>query len=194
MRIPRVQRLMAFATCLLPFLSPSAQAGNDVGWQIGAGALFGDFRLDGGAIDDSAVGFKAYGQYRFNRYLGVEIAWINSGDFKDDTTPSEAGGDASVSVQGFGVELVGYLPWSPGPVQIFGKAGFSSLDQSLRLDGVDLGPRKADCLTAGAGADISFAEQWSVRLEGNWYDLDAADFRTVGLGVTYRFGTPQGRP
>ena len=194
-----MQRFMprAFTAGLLALLILSAKAegadagqsgGTERGWQIGAAGLFCDFQLDGRAIDDSSVGFKSYGQYRFNRYLGVELAWLNSGDFEEDASPSDA--DASVSVRGFSLDIVGYLPWSVGPVQVFGKAGFSSLSQDLELDGANVSTRKADSLTAGGGADFAFADRWSLRIEGDWYGLDTADFWTAGLGISYHFGAP----
>ena len=188
---------LAFTAGLLALLTLPAQAegtnagqsgGTEKGWQIGAAGLFSNFQLDGRAIDDSSVGFKAYGQYRFNRSLGVELAWLNSGDFEEDASLSEA--DASVSVQGFSLDIVGYLPWSVGPVQIFGKIGFSSLGQDLKLDGANVSTRKADSLTAGVGADFPFADRWSLRIEGDGYGLDTADFWTAGLGISYHFGAP----
>jgi hypothetical protein len=164
------------------------------GWQIGAGALYGDYRLDGGAIDDSAAGFKAWGQYRFNKYLGLEVAFLSTGNFRQDTTLSEAGGGAKISAQGFSMDALGYLPFSPEAVQMFGKVGFYRLDQNLQFKGTVSTSRIADGFTAGAGADIAVARvasrQVTLRIEGDWYTLDNAKFWTVDLGVSYHFGSP----
>ena len=180
---------MVAVTALLGATALPAQAGPD-GWQIGAGALYGDYQLDGGAVDDSAAGFRAWGQYRFNSYLGLEVAFLGTGDFNEDTTPGQPGGNATISAQGFSMDALGYLPFLLEGVQLFGKAGFYRLDQTLQFDGDVSTSRFADGFTAGAGADMAVARRVTLRIEGDWYDLDSADFWTVDLGVSYHFGNP----
>jgi len=174
----------------LPAQAGTDQLTGDEGWQIGAGALYGDYQLDGGAVSDNAVGFKAWGQYRFNRSLGLEVAFLSTGDFDEDTTPGQPGGNATISAQGFSMDVLGYLPFAPAGTQLFGKAGFYRLDQNLQFDSDVSTSRFADGFTAGAGADIAIARQVTLRIEGDWYDLDTADFWTVDLGVSYHFGNP----
>jgi opacity protein-like surface antigen len=182
--------LLASAALLAVTAFPARAATGDQGWHIGAAALFGEYSLDNNGVDDSSVGFKAYGGYRFNKYLGLEAAFINSGDFDEDTTPAEAGGDATVSATGFSLTALGYVPLPLDNIEVFGKVGFYNIDQDLELDGTDAGTRGADGITLGIGTDVAVAEQWAVRLEGDWYDLSGANFWTVGLGVSYQFGKP----
>jgi OOP family OmpA-OmpF porin len=168
-----------------------ANDGTYAGWEIGAGALYVDYQLDGGAIDDSAAGFKAWGNYRFNKYIGLELGFLDTGDFDEDTAPGEAGGNATLSVNGFSLDVLGYLPFSPEAVRIFGKVGYYTLDQDLEFDG-DTGPsRSANGLTAGAGANIALVRQLTLRVEGDWYNLEnGADLWTIGLGLGYHFRGP----
>ncbi len=173
----------------LPAHAAPANDGAYAGWEIGVGALYVNYELDGGAIDDSSAGFTAWGNYRFNKYLGLELAFIDAGDFDEDTTPGEPGGNATLSANGFSLDVLGYLPFSPDAVWIFGKVGYYTLDQDLEFDG-DIGPsRDADGLTAGVGADINLVRQQTLRVEGDWYNLESgADLWTIGLGLGYHFG------
>lgn len=162
----------------------------DTGWSAGAAALFGDYQLDDGSLDDSSVGIKLFGQYRFNGFLAIEGTFLNTGGFDEDTNPASPGGEATVSARGFSLDVLGFAPLPAENIQVFGKAGFFSIDQDLEFDGADAGSRGADGLTLGLGADFAVADRIAVRLDADWYDMDGADFWTVGLGASYQFGIP----
>lgn len=179
------------SSALIALLAVPAHAGPaDAGWRVGGGALFGEYSLDNDTVDDSAIGFKVYGGYRFNNYLAIEGAFLHTGEFDEDTTPAQPGGDASISANGFSLSVLGYLPLTTDNFQLFGKVGFFDLDQDLEVDGASVSTRGADGFTIGLGADIAVASQVAVRLDGDWYDMDGADFWTVGLGINYQFGKP----
>lgn len=180
-------RLLASAALLGALAVPAHADDANEGWRLGASALFSDYKLDTGEIDDTTIGARVYGQYRFNDYLGLELAFLNTGDFEDSGT-ADSGDDLSLGVQGFSLDVLGYLPLSTEDLQVFAKVGFYSLDQDLQVADGNGSERTADGLTAGFGADIAVASQWGLRLEGSWFDLDGADFWAVGLGVNYHFG------
>jgi OOP family OmpA-OmpF porin len=180
--------LAAAASCAL--MMPAHAGPADAGWRIGGAVLFSEYALDNNTIDDSSIGFKGYAQYRFGNYFGIEGSFLTSGEFDEDTTPSAPGGKATVTATGFSIDVVGYLPLATENFQMFGKAGYYNLDQDLEIDGGNGTTRSADGLTGGIGAEFTVAENLAIRLEGDWYDLDSADFWTVGLGVNYQFGKP----
>jgi len=187
---PGLGQLLA-STSLLAVLALPAHAGPaDAGWRVGGSVLFAEYSLDNNALDDSSIGFKGYGQYRFNENFGIEGAFLTTGDFDEDTSPGESGGEATVNATGFSLVAVGYLPFGTDNLQAFGKAGYYNVDQDLEIDSDPGTTRGADGITLGIGAEFAVARQVAVRLEGDWYDLDDADFWTVGLGVNYQFGKP----
>lgn len=177
-------------TSSLLALPPVQAAPGDPGWQIGGAAAFSQYDVDDPSFDDSSMGFKLFSQYRFNALVGIEAAWLSTGDFEADISPGDPAGKLEASVRGFSLNLVGYLPWSPGDVDLFGKAGFYTFDQDVTLDGVNQPQEKADGFTAGLGAQIAFADDFALRLEGDWFSLDGGDLWTINLGLAYHFGAP----
>lgn len=175
---------------LLGLYSLSAQAGPaDPGWLVGASGMLTSYEIDGGLYDDEAVGGKLSVQYRFNKYFGIEASWLDTGNFKVDTDPANPGGGVSVDLDGMSIYAIGYLPLASEDFQVYGKGGFYDINQNIDTD-TGSSSRRADGLTVGAGAQIAMSSKVSLRLEGDWFDLDGGDFWTVSLGVNYHFGQP----
>lgn len=182
-----MKRILAAGILGLTTLAAQAET-EDAGWQMGVAVLFGDYSLQGNAIDDNAVGAKISGQYRFNRYFGIEGSWLNTGDFDTDAISDNAGTVASVGIDGFQLSAIGYLPWSPENFDIYGKLGFYTLDQTLESTTGD-SQRNADGFTAGLGFGVDITERFTVRLDYDWYNMsDDADFWAVSLGGYFNFG------
>jgi opacity protein-like surface antigen len=183
-----MKRIAAIA--LLGLYSLSAQAGPaDPGWLVGISGMFTKYEIDGDVFDDEAVGGKLSVQYRINQYIGIEGSWLDSGKFRDDTNPDSPGGSVSVDLDGMSIYAIGYLPFGSEDLQIYGKGGIYNVKQGLDTD-TGSSSRSAQGLTVGVGTQIAVASNVSLRLEGDWFDLDGGDFWAVSLGVNYHFGQP----
>jgi opacity protein-like surface antigen len=187
-------RPACLAVLLATSSAPALAAGdNPDRWYLGGAVVFSNVQFDDEAIDDDAVGGKLTLGYQANEWFGVEGSWLNSGDFEDDQTPADNGGDASLDLSGFIVDAVAYAPFGTEDVRFFGKAGFYRFRQSLDVTD-DVGvvsqssARNIDGLTLGAGLRVRIAERVDIRAEGEWFDLDGADLWSLSLGADYRFG------
>ena len=166
-----------------------ANAENEsAGWRVGGALAYGDFKRNDGLIDDASVGFKLFGQYRFNSWLGAEGAYYNSSDFSGDTTPGSVGGEADTSYKGFSINGIGYIPLPGDRLDLFLKAGYVDFTNvKLKVDGVDVNTRTEDGLTLGFGTSVRATDVIGIRAEFDWYDTSAADLWTFSLGAEYRF-------
>ena len=178
--------------CLVAF-SAHAEKGE---WRVGAHAAFSDFEGDDTfPVDDSTVGFRLTAQYKIFSWLGVEGAYYNSGDFEEDLDPGSPEGEVELSFKGFSIGGVGYLPIPSEDIEVYGKVGFYDFDVDLSGGGALLGVGSDvtvslghdDGLTLGAGAAVSIAEDFAIRADFDWFDVENSDMWSVGLGVEYRF-------
>ncbi len=182
-----MKRILTAAMVCATFLL--AQVASAEGWRVGAAASFGDFEGDPNVpIDDSAVGFKLYGGYKFNNWFGVEGAYLNTSDFTQEATISSPKLDTSYS--GFMVSAVGYVPLPGDEVEVYGKVGFFDFDQDLAISDANFQSGSEDGATAGVGAAIAIADNLGIRAEYEWFDIESGDFWSVNLGLEYRFGGP----
>lgn len=170
-------------------IASAASADNEsAGWRIGGALAYGDYALSDGSISDTSVGFKLFGQYRFNSLLGAEGAYYNSAEFSDDLTPNSPGGEADTSYKGWSLSGVGYVPLPGERFDLFLKAGYVDFTNvKLKIDGADFSTRSEDGLTLGLGAAIEATEILGIRLEFDWYDTTGADLWSLNLGAEYRF-------
>jgi OOP family OmpA-OmpF porin len=169
---------------------PALAADDKTAWEVGAAALFATYDWDDSSVDDSSTGAKLFGGYRFNRWLGVEGAYHNFGDFDADLDPGNPGGNNTIEIDGF--SLVGKLH-VPIPVENldpFVKAGWYDFDQQRVVDDAVADANSPSGFTAGAGVDLMVTDSLKFRLEGDWYDIDDADLWSLNLGVAYQFGRP----
>jgi OOP family OmpA-OmpF porin len=180
-----MKRIVIAALALAAF---GVQADEAAKWRVGGGAAFGDFENDNGVIDDNQVGFALFGQYQFNKWIGVEGGYLNTGDFQGRLGTGAEQEKFDLSYSGFQIAGVGYAPLNQENIDLFAKVGFFDFDANLSQSGTIDSSGHQDGAMAGAGAVVNIAEQWGIRAEFDWYDTDEADFWTAVIGVEYQFG------
>ena len=176
---------------VIGLIGTTALAADDkTGWNAGVGAVFGQYKFDSNQLDDSSLGFKAFGGYRFNKWLGVEGAYYNFGQFSEDLDPPNPGGDAKADLDGFSGSALVYAPVGGEDLDIYGKVGYYNFDQQVTVDNVSAGSNSPEGLLLGAGARLYVSEQLAVRAEGEWFDINDGDLWSINLGIEYLFGRP----
>ncbi len=184
---------------LLAVVSFAAQAAQDPpGWRIGGQASFTQFEFTEGGIDDiddSSVGAKVFGQYQFNNWLAVEGAYHNTGDFKE-TLPNSPGpnfpaGSYTIGFDGLSANAVIFFPRISDDISFALKAGFFDFDADLRVVEANSSSndnRSYDGLTVGGAAAIHISDNFGLRADLEWFDIDFGDLYAVNIGLYYAFG------
>jgi opacity protein-like surface antigen len=167
----------------------SAHAENEYAeWRLAGSISYSDYQRDDDTVNDGGVGIKISQQYRFNKWFGLEAAFYDSPEFKDDFTPDTPGGESETSYQGLSFDGIGYLPSPSEKIDFFLKGGyFYFFNVDLSIDGVKVDDTTEDGLTLGAGTAIEVTDKVGLRVEFDWYDVSGADLWTLGIGAEYRF-------
>ncbi len=147
------------------------------GLYIGGGLSLARLQIDQFRADQ--VGYKAALGWRIMDYFAVEGSWQDWGTFRD-TVQSV---NISADVDGYTLEALGILP-TDGEIEFFAKAGYFDIDANVTSAGVRNGE---DGLIVGFGIMGRPAERLSVRVEGNWYDMDDTVV-SFSFGVYWNFG------
>ena len=129
-----MQRIIFLLALLIPSIALSEQASTQenkglyVGVGIGASSYDDDGYFDQQRLDDSEVGIKFFGGYRFSEYFSLEGGLVGLGTFDADSSSSEIKNEFSlISFSG-----VGYLPLVYG-ISLYGQLGFgfASISQDI---------------------------------------------------------------
>ena len=176
--------------------APAAFADEERGFYLGGGV--GQFNaqiddvdevddaIDGWDEDDTA--YKIFGGYRLNKFLAVELDYINLGEPSGAAVP---GFNVDASVDGFAPYIVGTLPLGPY-FELYGRAGYyfydantaftDTLDNRVKFD------EESEDFVYGAGIGANLGEKLNLRFEYEKYDiqgLDDAD--ALWLTAAWRF-------
>lgn len=185
-----MKRFAVAALGLVAFAAHAEEHEADGGlWRLGAAAAFANYDRDDGSLDDSVAGFKLSAQYQFNNWWGIEGAYLSTGDFETSqaTVGPGSGPSTKQSYSGFSIAGVVHLPWDNEDIDLYAKVGFFDLDANLAQSDVIISSGREDGLLIGGGAAITITDQFGIRAELDWYDVDIAELWSVNLGVEYRF-------
>ncbi|MEA3290990.1 MAG: outer membrane beta-barrel protein [Pseudomonadota bacterium] len=131
-------------------------------------------RLAGDACDgdNTAVGFKVFGGWRFNDYIGLDGGFANLGEVSDSTTIQGQKLHGQVSVDSLFIEAVGSVPLGER-ARLLGKLGAANISPSLKLSALGYSISHSDDSTEaifGAGVEFDFTERLSGRVEWERFD------------------------
>lgn len=157
----------------------------------------------GSSFDDKDFGFKAFGGYRFNPWLAVEINYADLGETKlttDILTSNPVQSGTAVlyrKITGFGADVVVSAPIGER-ASVFGKVGAvrSRLEANTQLAGAIVftngNPQDRERTITlnetvtrfGLGADWMFNQNAGIRIEyERWFDV-GKKFEIGGSGTT----------
>lgn len=193
--------LLAPLACALLLVTPAAAGTFYLGAELGESSTdaVDESIIDDGTfgnsidVDDSDTAWKGFVGYRFLKFVAVEAALVNLGEFEVNGTSSGAAGDVSFSADadGYTLSAMGILPVGPG-FKLFAKAGYFIWDVDVDVSSSGLGTTINDSddgedLVYGAGLAYKFGLGLGVRLEYEEYEIDDESVEVISAGVTWRF-------
>jgi opacity protein-like surface antigen len=160
-----------------------AHAEEQSGFQVGASV--GEARNESGEFKGSDIAFKLSGGYAFNQYLGIEVAYVDTG------TPDDTIAYVNVETESSGVIASALFRLPCGETfAMFGKVGYAFYDSETTARGNGVSEREGNSdedLTYGIGLDVAVTGSIKFRAEYEAVDVSDGDFRIVSAGVVYKF-------
>jgi opacity protein-like surface antigen len=138
--------------------------------------------------DDDDTAYKFFAGYRLNRFLGVELDYINLGKPSGSAVP---GFNVDASVDGFAPYVVGTIPLGPY-FEVYGRLGYYFYDANVgredELDNRVEFDEESEDLVYGAGIGANIGEKLNVRFEYERFDLQGLDDAdSLWLTAAWRF-------
>lgn len=158
-----------------------ADIDNEAGFYAGAGVGtfevqiddFDDLTTEVERYDSDDTAWKAFAGYRMNKWIGVELAYVNLGSPDDEILP---GTRLTVETDGFAPYIVGTIPI--GWFEIFAKAGYYWYEVDARITSPlgNVSDSDSDStFTWSAGLGLNVFERVNIRLEYEQFDFDQTD-------------------
>ena len=185
------QKRIAAILLSLGLLAGGTAFGADNGYYIGGswGQARPDFNTSnsvanmGASIDTSDVAWKAWGGYQFNKFIGVEVIYINLGSY------AVSNGN-TIEPAGWGIALVGTAPITD-TFALFAKIGEYRIRQKMNPASVDDNTWSP---SFGLGMKYNFNPNFFGRLEYERIQSIGSDTSTIDnnsnvytLGLGYKF-------
>lgn len=178
---------MIVGLCALVLLSSTAAAQeNESAFRFGIGAGKVTIEADDVDLKGDAWGWEIFAGYEFNKYVAVEVAYLDGGTADDEIAE---GVKVVADTYGYSASVLGSLPVTDS-FSIYARAGYLKwkADESLRVDGETVLADKVDGGDPMFGIGLAglFEGAW-VRLEYRIADLDDTDLSMIGASIAWRF-------
>ena len=136
------------------------------------------------SFKENHTAWKAYAGVRFISLLGAEVAYLDFGS----PSGTVAGQTLSADLDGKSVMGLVYLPIPAPIVDVFGKAGYTRLDGTVRLNSSSTQrfSLNDDAFTYGAGVQLKFAG-WGLRGEYERFTASGRDPSLWTVSVAKHF-------
>ena len=138
--------------------------------------------------DDDDTAYKFFAGYRLNRFLALELDYINLGEPSGAVVP---GFNVDASVDGFAPYVVGTIPLGPY-FEVYGRLGYYFYDANVgrenEIDGRVEFDEESEDLVYGAGIGANIGEKLNIRFEYEKFDLQGLDDAdSLWLTAAWRF-------
>lgn len=220
--IKTVGALGVFGCAIISNSAALAATPADNGWYLGLSlgesrAAIDDDRIRSGLAgsgfstttindDESDIGYKAFGGYKFNKYFALEGGYFNLGEFSFDATTVPAGNlTGRTQIQGVNFDALGMFPLTQ-KLSALGRLGvqYANVEDEFRGSGAltvaDSTPHKdAANYKAGVGLQYDFTKRLAMRTEWERYRINDAvgnrgDVDLFSVGLLVKFGGDKADP
>ena len=171
-------------------LAGSAHADNDKGFYAGAGVGMFNVGIDNaadvgaalGKFDSNDVSFKAFGGWRFGKFIGVEVDYLDLGKPEDDV----GGVKVATELSGVSPYVVGTLPL--GPIELSAKVGYLFYDFKVSAGSSGKHKTSSEDLVYGVGLGLTLFGHIATKLEYEYIDISKLDKSdALWLTAAWRF-------
>jgi OOP family OmpA-OmpF porin len=169
-------------------LALSASAHAEEGFYVGGafGKAYLDENISGIPIDSDSSIYRVFGGYGFTPHLGVEVAYLDLGTFRDEIDVGGTLVPVAVSADGFQLGGVATIPVSER-FSVTGRLGFFFFDGESEAGGIIEKDPSESRPYAGLGLAYGLNESVDLNLGVDYLDTDDADPVLAMLGLTVRF-------